>query len=251
MEKIENTKNDINIREAKTDGLYAFFEKNRKPLLISCVIILVLLAGIIVTLLVGEAIQKDAIAKLDALAERYDKVKGDLNIADGAAENGGEDLADTNTSVEAGDIETLLSDMRSFGESASGYPAARAWFMAANIHYERGEWQESQDAWLAAAAKGASTHLAPVCLFNAAVVGETRGDTDFALLNYQKTLSFGDFPAAAHAQFSVGRLEEKKGDNEAAIAAYRAVIEKWPEDTDWANLAHSRILALEVIADGQ
>jgi tetratricopeptide (TPR) repeat protein len=249
MEKIENTKNDINIREAKTDGLYAFFEKNRKPLFISCAIILVLLASLIAVLLVSEAIQKNETAKLDALAERYDKIKDSLKVVDGAVENGGEDPV--NTSADAGEIEALLNDLRSLGESASGYPAARAWFMAANIYHERGEWQEAQDAWLAAAAKGASTHLSPVCLFNAAVVGETQGDTDSALQNYQHTLSFEDFPAAAHAQFSVGRLEEKKGDNEAAIAAYRAVIEKWPADTDWVNLAHSRILALEIIADGQ
>jgi tetratricopeptide (TPR) repeat protein len=118
--------------------------------------------------------------------------------------------------------------------------------MAADIQYERGDWAGARDAWIEAASKGKATHLAPVSLFNAAVADEEAGETDAALENYRKALGFTEFSSAARAQFAVGRLEEKKGDTVAALAAYRAVIEKWPSYTDWTNLAYSRILAIEL-----
>ncbi|MDR2344166.1 MAG: tetratricopeptide repeat protein [Spirochaetaceae bacterium] len=261
------------------DSLYNFFEKNRKFLFVSGLVIMVLLVGLIAALLLRDFIQKDAIAKLDVLVERYDGVKDSLAAGSGTAGKGGtwlsgEDVVfasgtageggtwptgedEVSASAAAvpvdgtadGVILALLDDLKALGKGASGYPAARAWFMAANIHHERGEWQEALEAWLLAAKKGGAGHLAPVCLYNAAVAAEAVGDTDSALANYQKSITFPDFPAAAHAQFSVARLEETKGDSEAAIAAYRAVIEKWPADTGWTSLAHSRIIALE--AGGQ
>ncbi|MDR2796206.1 MAG: tetratricopeptide repeat protein [Spirochaetaceae bacterium] len=247
-------KNEILATEDE-DSLYSFFQKNRKFLFVSVIIIAVLLAGLVITLVLRDSIQKSTVAKLDVLVERYNGIKDSLVAGGGAAagetvdgvENG-DSVADGGETADNG-IQALLDDLGAFGKSASGYPAARAWFMAANIYHERGEWQEARDAWLEAAGKGALTHLAPVCLYNAAVAAEAAGDTDSALSSYQKSAAFADFPAAAHAQFSVGRLEETRGDNEAAIAAYRAVIEKWPSDSGWTNLAHSRVVVLE--AGGQ
>ncbi|MDR3355673.1 MAG: tetratricopeptide repeat protein [Spirochaetaceae bacterium] len=246
-------KTDIHVTDDE-DGIYGFFEKNRRFLFISGIVIAALLAGLIAVLLLRDFMQKEAIVKLDVLIERYDKVKDSL-----AAGGTATDSVETSLTADSGEVsvtadsggedgvQALLVDLQALGKSASGYPAARAWFMAANIHHERGEWGEALTAWLAAADKGVATHLAPVCLYNAAVAAEAAGDTDSALSNYQKAVGFADFPVAARAQFSVGRLEEKKGDNEAAVAAYRAVIEKWPSDTGWTNLAHSRIVALEAV----
>ena len=261
---MEKEKKEIHVIDDK-DSLFTFFEKNRKFLLTSVITIAVLLAGLIAALLIRDFMHNDAIARLDILIEQYDSVKAALadsgeavdviereDADDGIDETGISESAEVDTAADSvpekadDDILTLLDDLKALGKSASGYPAARAWFMAANIHHEREEWLEAQDAWLLAAEKGRSTHLAPVCLYNAAVAAESAGDTDSALSNYQKSVDFADFPAAAHAQFSVGRLEEAKGDNEAAIAAYRALIEKWPADTSWTNHAHSRIAALEV-----
>jgi hypothetical protein len=56
--------------------------------------------------------------------------------------------------------------------------------------------------------------------------------------------AFADFPAAAHAQFAIGRLEESRGNTDAALGAYRKLIENWPEESDWVNLAHSRVISL-------
>jgi tetratricopeptide (TPR) repeat protein len=230
-------KTEIHAVEDKTDNLYAFFEKNRKVLFRSVAAVLIFAVVLIAVLLVNDMTRKNETAKLDLLIERYDKAKEALSAVNVDADSGG-------TIIQA-DVETLLGDLRALGESAQGYPAARAWFMAADIRHERKDWREAEAAWLAAAEKGRGTHLVPVSLFNAAVANEELEDTEAALINYRKSLDFDGFPTAARAQFSVGRLLEKNGDTEAAIAAYRAVIEKWPSDTDWTNLARSRILTLE------
>jgi tetratricopeptide (TPR) repeat protein len=227
MEKAETS--EIHAADDAQDaGIYGFLVKNRRLLFISGIVVLVLLAGLIAALIARDAMQKDATAKLDVLAERYDEAFN-VMTADGPY-----------------DAESLLDDLAALGKSASGYPAARAWFMAANIYHERRDWDKAREAWEASAAKGAATHLAPVSLFNAAVAAEEAGDPDAALEHYRRSLAFADFPEAARAQFAAGRIEEKKGNTEAAVAAYNAVIDKWPQDTDWTNLAHSRILALEL-----
>jgi tetratricopeptide (TPR) repeat protein len=249
MEKIE--KKESRATENKNDIVYSFFEKNRKSFFVSGIVIAVLLVGLVAALIVRDLMQKDAIARLDILVERYNELKGNLAVNDISnieidSDSDANITIDTGAFVNTAAVDDLLTDLRSLGEKTSGYPAARAWLMAANIYHERNSFKEAQDAWLAGAAKGGSTHLAPVCLYNAAVAGEAAGDMEAALSNYQKALAFADFPAAAHAQFSVGRLEEARGNDDAAAAAYRALIEKWPADTDWTNLAHSRILFLEV-----
>ncbi|MDR0383060.1 MAG: tetratricopeptide repeat protein [Spirochaetaceae bacterium] len=228
MDKMAEAEKEIRSGGDWRSELYGFFQKNRRKILVSLVAALVLLAGFIVAQVARDAALKDASAKLDVLVERYDGIINALT-ADGPA-----------------DVPDLLDGLEAFGKSASGYPAARAWFMAANIYHERKEWERAREAWLAAAKKGAATHLAPVSLFNAAAAAEEAGDPDAALETYKKALAFADFASAAHAQFATGRLEEKKGNTEAAIAAYQSVIDKWPQDTDWTNLAHSRIIALEL-----
>ncbi|MDR1362990.1 MAG: tetratricopeptide repeat protein [Spirochaetaceae bacterium] len=241
-------KNEIHAVVNKNDAVYSFFARNRKPFFISGIAIVVLLAGFIAALIVRDAAQKDATAKLDILVERYNELKGSLteNTADSSEleDSAGTETVENLANAEA--VESLLTDLQALGKSAAGYPAARAWFMAADIYHERNEWQTAQDAWLAAASKGGSTHITPVCLFNAAVAGEAAGNPDSALSNYKKALTFTDFPAAARAQFSVGRLAETGGDTEAAVTAYRALIDKWPAETDWVNLAQSRLLFLDI-----
>ncbi|MDR1257479.1 MAG: tetratricopeptide repeat protein [Spirochaetaceae bacterium] len=234
MEKIEKPEtNEILVAGDEQAGLYGFFARNRRRLFISGIVALVLLAGFVAALLVRDKMIKDATAKLDVLAERYDEA---LNVM----------TADGPLGADA-----LLDDLTAFGKSAWGYPAARAWFMAADIYHERQDWENAREAWGMAAAKGAATHLAPVSLFNAAVAAEEAGDPDAALENYKRAFGYADFPEAARAQFAAGRIEEKKGNTEAAVAAYNAVIDKWPQDTDWTNLAHSRILALELAETGK
>jgi tetratricopeptide (TPR) repeat protein len=85
-----------------------------------------------------------------------------------------------------------------------------------------------------------------VSLFNAAAAAEEQGNLEAAIELYRQTLNYADiFPAAPRAQFAVGRLWEAQQNKEAAIEAYRGLIDKWPAETVWTGLANSRIIALQ------
>jgi tetratricopeptide (TPR) repeat protein len=110
---------------------------------------------------------------------------------------------------------------------------------------EKKDWSAAQKAWSAAAKSGAKTYMVPVSLCNAAVAAEEQGDIQGAVDFYTQSIAFGEtFPTASRAQFQIGRLEEERNNKDAALQAYREVINKWPDDQLWTNLAQSRIIAL-------
>jgi tetratricopeptide (TPR) repeat protein len=77
------------------------------------------------------------------------------------------------------------------------------------------------------------------------VAAEEQGDIETAIAHYKNALEHSKvFPSAVRAQFSIGRLEESMNRKDAALEAYRSVVNNWPNDPLWPNLAQSRILAL-------
>jgi tetratricopeptide (TPR) repeat protein len=143
-------------------------------------------------------------------------------------------------------VQTLLDELSAFAGSTFGYAKVRAYSLAADINADLKDWEAAKDAWTRAAAAASKTYLAPVSFFNAAVAAEEQGDIAGAIVLYTQCLDFADlFPAAPRAQFSIGRLLENQHDIAAAVEAYRSLVEKWPTETVWTNLANSRIAALE------
>lgn len=204
----------------------AIFVKKSNKLFIAVIAGVVVIAGLITALGVYESINKKAISSLETFIESYDK------------------LQDKFADAEDPETTALLDDLTNFGGKNFGYPAARAFLMAGNIYKEKKEWASAEEAWLESAKKGAKTHLAPLAFFNAAVAAEEQGNIEKAIEYYTKCIAFSDFPSAGHAQFAIGSLKETLNDTEAALEAYRSVLEKWPKDTTWTNLAQSRIIAL-------
>jgi tetratricopeptide (TPR) repeat protein len=138
-----------------------------------------------------------------------------------------------------------INAVRGFAEKKSGYPALRAWALLAQVHQVRKEWPLAEEAWSRAAAVKPPSYLTPVSLFNAAAAAEEQGGLVRAIDLLKKIDSEhrGDFPGIARNSFSLGRLYEKQEDTQAALDAYRQVVENWPA-SPWANLANSRIIAL-------
>jgi tetratricopeptide (TPR) repeat protein len=137
--------------------------------------------------------------------------------------------------------------VRDFAEKKSGYPAVRAWMLLAQVHQVREEWPLAEEAWSRAAALRSPSYLTPVCLFNAAAAAEEQGNLVRAIELLKKIDGEhrNDFPGIARNSFSLGRLYEKQEDTQAALEAYRQVVENWPA-SPWANLANSRIIALTI-----
>jgi tetratricopeptide (TPR) repeat protein len=207
----------------------AFLNNNRKYVVNSIIAAVVVIIGIIAFLCILDFVNKKAILSLENLITSYDDLKSSFSNTE-----------------KTEDVDKLLLELTDHAKKYPGYAAARAWFMAGNIYKERNEWDMAEDAWNNAAKKGNKTHLAPIALFNAAVAAEEQDDIEGALKYYDRSLAISDFPDAAHAQFSIGRLQESKDDKALALQAYRLLIEKWPNETNWTNLAHSRIVELEL-----
>jgi tetratricopeptide (TPR) repeat protein len=221
----------VTIGEQVTD----FIQKNRKTLFIALIAIVVALAVFITVVTVRENLQKRAISQVEEFGRNYEAVR---------IENYG-DTDDPYLVSRMSEIAVLLVNIEGFAARNSGFAAARAYNLAANIHWDQGNRDEAERAWLDAAKAAGKNYLAPVSFYNAAVVAEERGDIETAIAHYKNVLEHGNvFPSAVRAQFSIGRLEESRNRTEAAIEAYRNVLNNWPNDPLWPNLAQSRILAL-------
>jgi tetratricopeptide (TPR) repeat protein len=220
--------------ENRGDGINAFIERNRKIIFLSLGIIVILLAGSVTALSISDVLRKKAISDIEELAKRYETLRQDITA----------DSRDDES--KAPDTAALLEDLNNFAKGKSGFAGGKAWSIIAQIHRDRKEWPQAEDAWLNAAKASLKTYLGAVSLFNAAVAAEEQGKRKQAVEHYEKSLSApGEFPAAPHAQFAIGRLYEEMNDFPAAIEAYRLVLNKWPNITTWVNLANSRIIILE------
>jgi len=210
-----------------------FIQKNRRILFIGLIALIVVLAGFITIVIVREKALERALSQVDEFNSRYEKVRIDPDS---------DDLYAVSKMME---ISALLEELKVFSARNSGFAAARAYNLTANIHWDQENWAEAEKAWLDAGNAAAKSYLAPVSYYNAAIAAEERGDVDTAITHYSRALEYGNtFPSAVRAQFSVGRLEESRDRKEAAIEAYRNVVNNWPNDPLWPNLAQSRILAL-------
>jgi len=217
------------VKPTPGDSINEFVQKHRKPIFFSTAVILLALIAFIIVLFVIDIVRGKAINTLEEFNTRYEEL-----------------LPSITEDYSALDVEQLLTELEAFARGKSGYAAGKAWAIAANIYGQKKDWPAAEKAWLSSAKAAKKNYLSPIAFFNAAAAAEEQGKTTEAIEYYTSSLSsLVDFPAAPRAQFSIGRLQESLGNNEAAIEAYRAVIAKWSYDTVWPNLAHSRIIVLE------
>jgi len=220
---------EVTINEMVSD----FIQKNRKILFISLIAIIAVLAGFITVVTVRERLLEKALTQIDGFSRQYETLRIDS------------DSDDPYMVSRMAEIAVLLANIEVFAARNSGFAAAQAYNLAANIHWDQNNRDGAERAWLDAAKAAGKNYLAPVSLYNAAVAAEERGDIETAIAHYKGALEHGTvFPSAVRAQFSIGRLEESRNGKDAALEAYRNVLSNWPNDSLWSNLAQSRILAL-------
>ncbi|GHV66615.1 hypothetical protein AGMMS49928_01730 [Spirochaetia bacterium] len=223
-------KNERNANDNFSEALNNFIQRNRRTIVLTAALILVILGGAIAGLAIADGLRTRALAQAEDLNRRYETLSQDIK-----------------TPEKQSDVETLLKDLTDFGDKHSGYAGARAYSIAAEIHAEKENWSAAEASWRAAARAAGKIYLAPVSLFNAAAAAEEQGNTADAIELYTQCLTYSDiFPAAPRAQFAIGRLREEAGDKAAAVEAYNEVLNRWPDYTVWTNLAQSRIIALDL-----
>jgi tetratricopeptide (TPR) repeat protein len=222
-------KEKLNIGGALND----FIQRNRKGLFISMAAIVVIVIGFAVFVSVMDKVQSGALSKAEDFKRRYEALRIYTNSEDPDAAGKQEEIS------------ALEAELKAFEETNSGYALAMAYAISAGIAGDRKNWAEAESAWVSAAAAARKSYFAPIALFNAAASAENQNSNDRAIELYNQALEFGDrFPEAPRAQFAVGRIMEIQGKKDEALEAYRALTGKWPNDSLWANLAQSRILAL-------
>jgi tetratricopeptide (TPR) repeat protein len=210
------------------EKLNHFLQKNRKPLIMGMGAILILLAAFIAVLTIRDVLQEKAIVTVEDFTRRYELL-----------------LIDLNEPAKAEEVQTLVDELTGFAAKHRGYAGARSYSLLAGIYAGKKDWPQAEKAWTNAARVAPKTYLAPVSLFNAAVAAEEQGNISGAIELYTEIVSLADiFPGAPRAQFSIGRLQEAQKNHEAALEAYRAVINKWPDETVWTSFAQSRILVI-------
>ncbi|MDR2661626.1 MAG: tetratricopeptide repeat protein [Treponema sp.] len=211
------------------DKFALFLQKYRRAFWGLLGIMIAGVIGFVLFFTVRNAIQNRAIVTLEALEKR----KADLG-----------DLGDPSKSME---VQAVLEEINAFAPKTFGYASAKAYSLAADIYAARGEWAPAEEAWAASAERSPGIYLAPQSLYSAAVAAEEQGNLDKALEYYNRALAFsGVFPAFQRAQFNIGRIYEAQNNKTAASEAYRNLIEKSSPDSNWAKLAQSRIIFLEM-----
>jgi tetratricopeptide (TPR) repeat protein len=220
---------DVNKEYSLDDRINDFIRNNRRKILICVGAAVIVLAVFIGAVTIRGKLREGAISRVEDFTRRYEELR--FNITE-------ESNAET--------VAVLAAELSVFAPKTSGYPGSRAYALIAGIHGDKKEWAEAEQAWRNAAKKAGKAYLAPVALFNAASAAEEQGKIAEAIALYTECLSMAElFPSSPRAQFAIGRLEEKQGNRENALEAYRTVRTKWPGDTLWRNLAQSRIISIE------
>ena len=254
---MKKDKNDN--QKSAGEGITEFIQKNRKLFFVITIILVLSFIISIVTFYLFDVSRKKAILAVEELGIRYEDLQGRIRDQSNETEEyEAEDTEDTieitqeNESDESVEIDKelneLLVELEDFAKSNSGYAGGRAWWLIGSIYTEKEDWENAEAAWVMSAETASKTYLAPLAFFRAGAAAEQQGKTGKAIEYYSSSLSTPeDFPDTQRAQFSIGRLNESIGNNEAAKTAYTELITNNKYDTPWVNLAHSRLIALEII----
>lgn len=127
-----------------------------------------------------------------------------------------------------------------------GIVGSRASMLLADVRFQQGKFAESREAWVRAAELGKGAYTSPFSYYNAGVCSERLGEQDKAASFYESASADAEFPLVDHVLFSLGRVQEGRGDFAAAAAAYTRLGDLRPS-SKWADLAKSRMIALRQV----
>lgn len=203
-----------------------------KIVLISIFIVLVL-AGVGTAIFIGvsNANSQKQYAAFDAIEAEYEKTLSDAALTDDDIEN------------KKDEIFLNVTDLAKKNEKNG--VGARAYTLAAEILYSKQDYNGAADNWEKAANADPKSYTAGIAYYNQAICYELMNDKERAIELFTKVAESKDFTLASKALFNCGRLSESINAFEDAKNYYTKVVENFSSD-EWANLAKSRLLTLEV-----
>ncbi len=213
-------------KQTASAKLNGFLEKNRKPVIITFVVVFVLVIGFIAGSIVVSSSSKKALAAVEGYY--YEMMDSSTSL---------DDAEITKRSTEC--IEKLAAYT-----NKGGIAGLRANMLSAELSYLLKDYENAVTYYDAAIAKGKKSYTAPVCFYNKAACYEELGKLADAAEAYRAAAEFEDFGMASHTYFSLGRVLEAQGDYAGAVEAYKALNDKSSDD-DWSHLAKTRIIDLQ------
>ena len=213
-------------KTSASSKLDSFLTKNKKGVVVTFVVILVLVIGFVAfEIIKSTGANKD----LAAVEGFYYELIASSSELDAAA------VAKKSTEC----IENLAPYVKK-----NGIAGVRANFLSAELEYLQGDYEEAIAFYDAAIQKGKKSYTAPICYYNKGSCYEELNKTAEAAEAYKAAAEFEEFGMAAHAYFSLGRVLESQGDYDGAAEAYKTINAKFADD-DWGNLAHTRLIELK------
>lgn len=216
-------KTEKNTASVKLNG---FLEKNRKTVIISFIVVLILVAGFITTAITMSVTSKKNLSKIEELY--YELLAFST------------DLSDSELAKKATECIENLAPYTKKGRIAG----VRANMLAAELSFNLKDYEAAADYYDAAIAKGKKSYTAPICYYNKAACYEELGNYAAAAEGYKAAAEFEEFGMITHAYFSLGRVLEAQGDYEGAAEVYKTMNDKISDD-DWTNLAKTRLIELQ------
>lgn len=204
-----------------------FLLKYRRVLLFFVCAVVLAAAGYCAVIVATEKATEKGLSALDAISFQLTNKSSDLSESDISARR-----------------DKALEQLAGF-TSKRGAVGSRANMLAADILYQKRDYKNALDAWLAAAHASEKSYTAPLSYFNAAVCGENIGDLDSAIEYYQKASDSEEFYEASHALFSIARIKEGQKEYSSASEFYQKVVDKNTGDS-WAAMAKSRLIAMRI-----
>ena len=209
-----------------SDKLSDFLVKNRALIIGLFVVLLVFVAVVVLASSISAKSTAKGIASVDAVEYAFKKDSENLSSEELSAR-----CDEALASVEALCAKT-------------GITGVRANMLKADLLFLKEDYESSRSAWVKAAELKKSAYTAPICYYNAAVCSENLNDLESAISYYTKSVGAEDFYLVDHAYFSLGRVNEAKGDLEGAKSAYNKLTDLHP-DSKWAAVAVSRLIAID------
>lgn len=213
--------------ETASSKVNAVLEKNRK-IVISCFVAIIAVIVVFVAVeLIGNKSKEKNLAAVDALS--YELT------------NGSATLEDAELDARRDEILTKLEPYT----KKNGVAGVRANMLAAELAYQKADYEAAVAYWNATANKGKKSYTAPLANYNKGVCYEQLKNLDEAANAYKAAADSDDFILKSHAMFSYARVLETKGDIAGAVAEYQALNDAAPNDT-WAKLAKTRLIDLKI-----
>ena len=207
--------------------LNAFLEKNRKVIIgVFGALLVAVLAFVVVEIVVSKTGTKN-LAAVDALS---------FELTDGSSALEDNELAARRDEV----LEKLIPYTKK-----AGVAGVRANMLAAEIEYQKKNYESALEYWDAAAEKGKKAYTASLAYYNQGVCLEALNRLDEAAEVFEIASLDEEFLLRAHALFCFGRVLESSGKYAEAAKAYQELNDDYPDD-GWAKLAKTRLIELKI-----